>query len=241
MGNITDLNIHKYKLIIFDWDGTLVDSLPMYMTWDQLYVERFYDTHLPIEYFEELANKIKKKNPGHSEDEYFLYLDNEFGSGNTSIEVIWKNIYSLAPEIQSRICYKAHAPQALKKLRTTTNAKITLATNAELKDILFYSSQRSETAKHLSPIDYFDGIITLDDVLKPKPHPESFQKMIDRFSVDINEVLVFEDSFHGVSAAKAAGVDTILLDDSDAGNLEASAIADYSINSWQEIIAILNK
>lgn len=240
MNNEQRLDVSKYKLIIFDWDGTLVDSLPMYKVWDQLYVERFYDVKLPLEYFEELTRKIKQTNPGRSEDEYFLYLDRMFGDGKTAIEMIWKNIYSLAPEIQRSITYKPDAPVMLRKLRVATNAKIALATNAELKDIAFFSSDDSLTAKTLPPIGYFDKIVTLDDVQNPKPHPESFQKVVEHFSLDAEDVLVFEDSLHGLMAAKAAGLSTVLVSDGSLMDSQVEELADYTIHHWREIIEQLN-
>lgn len=240
MKNAQEINLRKYKLIIFDWDGTLVDSSSAYDAWDKLYVERFYNVNLPIGYFKNLANKIKKVDPGQSENEYFRYLDTEFGSGNTPIEEIWRNIYTLAPEIQSRIQYKRGAPRALKELRSATTAKITLATNSEQRDVAFFSSDQSSTAAQLSPIHYFDKIITLDDVNYPKPHPESFQKMIDYFSLEPQEVLIFEDSLPGLTAATATNADVVLFNDESVDHSDLIGMADYSIKSWEEIIELLN-
>jgi len=239
MKALKELDIHKYELIIFDWDGTLVDSLSAYEMWDKLYVEKFYGVEMSLEYFEELAARIKRVDPGRSEDEYFRYLDKKFGDGNVPIEEIWRNIYSLAPEIQSKIAYKEHATDLLKKLRLTTNANIALATNSQHRDIAFFSSIESATARFVSPIEYFDKIITLNDINNPKPDPESFQRIIDHFFVDASKVLIFEDSAHGVIAAKKTGADVVLFDDEDLKLSEAIEIADYTFNNWKEIIDLL--
>lgn len=239
MKALKELNLRKYKLIIFDWDGTLVDSLSAYEIWDKLYVKKFYGADMPLGYFKELATKIKKVDPGRSEDKYFQYLDKKFGNGSLLIEEMWKNIYSLAPEIQSKIIYKEHASELLKKLRLTTDAHIALATNSEQRDIAFFSSKDSATAQFVSPVDYFDKIITLNDVDNPKPHPESFQKIIDHFSVDASKVLIFEDSIHGIVAAKGSGADVALFDDAGLELPGAVDIADYTFSSWKEIIDLL--
>ena len=45
----------------------------------------------------------------------------------------------------------------------------------------------------------------IDDVKKPKPDPELFQKAAVSLGVKSNEALVFEDSLNGLRAAKTAG------------------------------------
>jgi HAD superfamily hydrolase (TIGR01509 family) len=239
MKTLKELDFRDYELIIFDWDGTLVDSSSAYEMWDKLYIEKFYNVEMPLEYFRELTARIKKVDPGRSEDEYFRYLDKQFGDGNVPIEEIWRNIYSLAPEIQSKITYKQHAADLLKRLRLTTNAYIALATNSEQRDIAFFSSMESATARFVSPKEYFDKIITLNDIDNPKPDPESFQRIIDHFFVDASKVLIFEDSVHGVIAAKKTGADVVLFDDEDLNLSEAIEIADYTFNNWKEIIDLL--
>lgn len=241
MKELKELDIHKYELIIFDWDGTLVDSLSAYEMWDRVYVKKFYGVEMPLEYFKELAAKIKRVDPGRSEDEYFRYLDKKFGHGNIPIEEIWKNVYSLAPEIQSKITYKKFAADMLKKLRLATTANIALATNSEKRDIAFFSSIESATARFVSPMEYFDKIITLDDVHDPKPDPESFQRIIDYFFVDARKVLIFEDSIYGVIAAKKTGADVVLLDDEELRPSKAINITDYTCKSWREIIDLISE
>lgn len=241
MNTLRELSIRDYELIIFDWDGTLVDSLSAYEMWDKLYVEKFYGAKVPLEYFKELTARIKKVDPGRSEDKYFRHLDKKFGDGNLPIAEIWRNVYSLAPEIQSKVTYKQHATDLLKRLRLTTSAHIALATNSERRDIEFFSSKLSATARFISPVEYFDKIITLDDIDKPKPHPESFRKIIDHFLVDASKVLIFEDSFHGVVAAKESGADVVLFDDATTKPTEVVDIADFVFCSWGEVIDLLIK
>ncbi len=231
------LSLNKYKLIIFDWDGTLVDSLESYEKWDRLYVQRFYGVDLSPQYFKDLIRDLKSVKPGSSEDEYFLYLDNKHGNGSTPIEKIWENIYSLAPDIQSQITYKDGAPELLKLLRSNTRAYLALATNAEKRDIEFFSSSSSQTASDLSPIEFFDSIVTSDDIKNRKPDPETFQKVIERYKVMPSEVLIFEDSVNGIMAAKSSGADVVAV----FGNDEANELADITIANWGELQSMLQE
>lgn len=229
------LSLQKYKLIIFDWDGTLVDSLGSYKLWDKLYVHKFYGIDLPVKYFEDLANNMKTVNRGSSDNRYFRYLDAEYGNGDTSMDKIWENIYSLSAEIQGKVVYMEGATEVLKLLRSKTDARLALATNAEMRDIQYFSSQESQTAKHLSPIDFFDTVVAVDHVEKPKPDPETFQKVIKQYAVDPSEVLIFEDSLNGVVAGRETGADVVAIFADDT----AKERAHYVINSWIEIMSIL--
>jgi HAD superfamily hydrolase (TIGR01509 family) len=229
------LKLQNYKLIIFDWDGTLVDSLAAYAEWDRLYVKRFYGVDLPIEYYEELALRLKSVVTKGEESKYFRHLDEQHGSGDKSMDQIWEDIYSLAPEIQRNVVYKENAVKVLKFFRSTTDAHVALATNAERRDIQFYSSEHSQTAQALSPLTFFNMIVTSDDVQYPKPHPQTFQKVIDAYGVAPREVLIFEDSHKGVQAALMAGADVIAI----SGDKTVADMAHGSIEHWADLPSVL--
>lgn len=55
-------------------------------------------------------------------------------------------------------------------------------------------------------IDPFDAIVCAEDVDCTKPSPDLFLKALDLLGVGPKETIVFEDSLHGVAAAKAAGL-----------------------------------
>ena len=235
MKKITALTLQRYKLFIFDWDGTLINSLESYKLWDRMYVQKFYDIDLPVKYFEDLAKDMKTITIGTAENPYFRYLDTEYGDGKTPMARIWENVYSLAAHIQSKTVYQEAAPEALSLLRAKTSVPITLATNAVMKDIRYYSSEESQTANHLSPIDFFDEIVTSDNIEKPKPNPEIFQKLVEQYAVDPRDVLIFEDTLDGVIAGKAAGADVVAI---HADN-SARERADYVLNNWAEMVILL--
>ncbi|MBT7739267.1 MAG: HAD-IA family hydrolase, partial [Cryomorphaceae bacterium] len=63
--------------------------------------------------------------------------------------------------------------------------------------------------KELEIYDDFDSIICGDEVDNGKPNPEMFNKTIDRFKINKNECLIFEDSLEGIKAAKNSGINVI--------------------------------
>ena len=67
--------------------------------------------------------------------------------------------------------------------------------------------------REISLNEYFDRIVTLDDVKMPKPDPEVYQQLINFYAVPPEKVLVFEDSLLGTTAAKTTGTTVIAIED----------------------------
>jgi beta-phosphoglucomutase len=59
----------------------------------------------------------------------------------------------------------------------------------------------------------FDTLVTADDVSNGKPHPESYELLVERLGDGIapSDVLVFEDTEAGITSAKDAGVRCIAV------------------------------
>lgn len=78
------------------------------------------------------------------------------------------------------------------------------------------SSRNPHAVHHLGTaglLDLFDTVVTRDDVVNPKPHPEPYLMAAGRLGVDPRDCLALEDSFAGVTAAHAAGMQTIMVPD----------------------------
>ncbi|MDB5145532.1 MAG: family phosphatase [Mucilaginibacter sp.] len=58
---------------------------------------------------------------------------------------------------------------------------------------------------------YFKAIVSADDVIFSKPHPETFLKAAQLLNVEPTDCLVFEDVPKGVEAAQNAGMNAIVL------------------------------
>ncbi|PIJ50527.1 fructose-1-phosphate/6-phosphogluconate phosphatase [Erwinia sp. OLTSP20] len=57
--------------------------------------------------------------------------------------------------------------------------------------------------------DYFDVIVGADDVTKHKPEPDTFLRCARLMGVAADRCIVFEDADFGVQAAHAAGMDVV--------------------------------
>ncbi len=58
---------------------------------------------------------------------------------------------------------------------------------------------------------YFDALVSADDVVESKPHPETFLKAAEKLGVLPNECLVFEDTPKGVEAANNAAMKCVVI------------------------------
>jgi HAD superfamily hydrolase (TIGR01509 family) len=61
--------------------------------------------------------------------------------------------------------------------------------------------------------DQFDAVITRDDVVNPKPHPEPYLLAARKLRTPPAECLAIEDSLAGVRSAHAAGMQTLMVPD----------------------------
>ncbi|MDO4775847.1 MAG: HAD family phosphatase [Cardiobacteriaceae bacterium] len=81
---------------------------------------------------------------------------------------------------------------------------------------LVTSDSLDRTLEDFSHTDYslmqcFSVIITVDDVVNPKPDPEPYLRATAFLGIDPQHALVVEDSDHGANAALAAGANVLLL------------------------------
>lgn len=72
--------------------------------------------------------------------------------------------------------------------------------------------------------DYFESIVSGEDVDRPKPDPQVFQVAAERMGVEPTRTLVLEDSLNGVRAGAGGGFVTVMVPDMIAPTDEIRAI-----------------
>ena len=60
-------------------------------------------------------------------------------------------------------------------------------------------------------LQYLDFYLSNQDVKKPKPDPEIYNKAIGRLQLKPDEVMIIEDNDHGIKAAKATGENVMIV------------------------------
>ena len=83
------LDISKFELIIFDFDGVIADSLGAYRELDRLVIKDLYGVDERIEEIEKMSEKIKTGAINNSENDYYRFIDQKYGDGCKSLDEIW--------------------------------------------------------------------------------------------------------------------------------------------------------
>ena len=180
------------KGIIFDMDGTIVDSLPYhYKAWKIFFKEN------KVENF---SKKLKDYKGGGTLDLMTAVYGNKYSRKELKImtddkEIIFREIYknNVVPIMGFMDMFE---------LIKSKNILVGLASNAIRKNVKMILSE-------LKIYEKFDSIICGDEVRKGKPDPEMFDETVDRFNLKKEECLIFEDSVEGVSAAVNSKVDVV--------------------------------
>jgi HAD superfamily hydrolase (TIGR01509 family) len=99
------------------------------------------------------------------------------------------------------------------------------------------SSSLEWVVGHLSThgiMDRFCAILTRDGRLRPKPHPDLYLAALTALGVRGDEAVAFEDSRHGVTAAKEAGLFCVAVPNSMTARMDLSR-ADLVATSLTEV------
>jgi beta-phosphoglucomutase len=88
---------------------------------------------------------------------------------------------------------------------------------------------------------YFDAIISGNDVKKGKPDPEPYLLTAARLDVEPAEALVVEDSVNGIRSGQAAGCKVVGLTTSFERETLEKAGADFVIDGFNELSALLGE
>jgi len=101
---------------------------------------------------------------------------------------------------------------------------------------LYTSNVRDEVDRLVSAFPVFaglDGIVTGEDVSRSKPDPEGFSLLAKTLGVAPECCVVFEDSVAGLTAAKAAGMQTIAVTHRCADEAAVRRIADRVVVHYE--------
>ena len=191
---------HPFSAIIFDFDGVILDSEPLHY---EAVTDVLNKLGLKLNYKEYTEKYI-----GLSDKEMFpMLLKN-------------KGFHFSADAISSLINEKIDAYTHIINnhhelpLITGVDLYIHKAIQNDKKIAICTGSTKNEisiTLAKLMLIHLFNTIVTAEDVRHGKPSPESYLLTAKRLGVPANQCIVIEDTPHGITAAKNAGMYVIAL------------------------------
>jgi len=189
--------------LVFDFDGTILDTEePDYLAWQEVYVA--HGTTLPLEVWAEHI--------GTSGDVFdpVAYLEGQIARPLDGVAIREERRVRL----RELIVAKTVMPGVQDYLTEAARRGLGLAVAS--------SSPRAWVAGHLERLGldaYFAAIITSDDVPRVKPDPALYRAALAALGLSGVEAIAFEDSAHGLAAAKAAGLHCVVVPNSATRNL----------------------
>ena len=211
----------RLQSAIFDMDGTLLDSMPI---WKGLGASMLRE--LGIEPAPELEAKMKtlslRDGVAYCKDYYQL---------PQSVEELVGLVFD---KIHEFYCEKVQPKPGVEKFLSLLKMEgvwmyVATATDRPL----------AEAALRHAGIDgYFRGLITSQEVGVGKGEsPEIYERAMRRLQSNKKDTVVFEDAFHAIQTAKAAGFRVAAVyDAAEEENQPAiQQIADYYIRSFEEM------
>jgi beta-phosphoglucomutase len=180
--------VRPARAIVFDFNGTLSDDEPILC---EIFVELFAEHGKPLsaqEYFDSLA--------GHADDEIVMRW---LGRDHRDVPaVVAERIARYRAALSDGSSVHAPVRDAVRyAAERVPLGVVTGATRSEVEPVL--------EAAGLT--ECFCTVITADDVMEGKPHPEGYLKALGHLKIpDAADVVVFEDTEAGVASAKAAGM-----------------------------------
>ena len=234
--------LSNLELVIFDLDGTLIDSNGTHNYLDIELARSLGENKSSEEILEERDEVIKNNNTGDIYLNYCNYLKTKYNSSLSANEILQFR-RDLSKKISKDIKYKTDADKIIKYLKNH-NIKLALATVSRKETIDIYINENENIKNKCNIKDYFDLIVTKDDVTLKKPNPEVYNKIIKKFQIkDLSKCVVVEDSLTGVLAAKNANLDVIVIYDkySDKDREKINELADYNVSDYKELIHLFEE
>ena len=213
--------LQDIRAVIFDLDGSLVDSMWMWRAIDIEYLGRF---GIPLP--EDLQSRIE----GMSFSETAVYFKEHFPIPD-SIDRIKEDWNRMAwDKYANEVPLKPGIPEFLERCREE-GIKLGIATSNSRQLV-------ENIAKVHNLRNYFFCIMTGCDVAHGKPSPDIYLAVAEALDCPPSQCLVFEDIIPGIQAGKAAGMRVCAVEDAYSVNdrERKKALADYYISDYYAIL-----
>lgn len=206
------------KAVIFDMDGLLVDSEPVWSLVDQEFLAHYGKTYRPLD---------KSRFMGSGVREFIKFMKKKFSLPGGEEKLLSERMAIFQSLITKDPKLMPGAEDLLGEF--SKNGYLLAMATGNTRQMMDLMTEDLKIRK------YFDVTVSSDEVPKGKPAPDVFLEAARRLKVKAGECLVLEDAINGVVAAKAAGMKAIAVYDQRYNRPESFTEADLVVGSLREI------
>lgn len=209
----------EIKGAIFDLDGTIIDSMPM---WYSLYGNYIIESQ--VEPTQEFLDFLRHASIPVAAKRF----SEEFNLG--SAEEIEKKLYShVADYYENRATIRPNVDKLIKKLHAD-GVKMCVATATE-------SGHARNALLHTGLLEYFCDVLSCKDLGIEKNKPDIYFAALSRLGAEQGDAVVFEDALHAVETAKQGGFYVVAIYEQNAENhSRVKELADKYISDYDELL-----
>ncbi len=209
---------------LFDFDGTLVDSMPIYIDTMLQILEDF-----DIDYPEDIVKIITPLGTQGTAD-YYL----ELGVPLSKEEIIERMGRGMVEAYFTRIPAKEGVIETLRVLKDRGDRLNVLTASPHIT--------LDACLKRLGIFDWFDHVWSCDDFATTKADPEIYKQVAARIGVPVGDVLFLDDNLNAIRTAQAAGMQVCGVHDvsSEAYTEEMKQVAEKYVENFKELITNRN-
>ncbi len=204
------------KAVIFDLDGTLIDSEPVYFESEKIWLGGF-----GIAYSQEMNHKyLGRGSAAMIADLLAMFPDSAMSKFGIEELVRQKDeaYLELAPRMVKAFPQVLSFANSLHKM----DVAMAIASGSTLKVI-------NSMVESLGFTHFFNCIVSAEEIKTGKPAPDIFLETARRMAVEPENCLVLEDSKNGVLSAKAAGMHCVVLPDPELPFFAEQELADILV------------
>lgn len=191
------IDLSKKKYFLFDMDGTLIDLEQLNYNCFKDAVKKSCSRDLSFEEYMQYMAGVGSK---HGFENYFQSVNVQIPDVDEVVKGYraQKEFY-LQNHFDEVVTIKEGAKEFLAKAKSL-GKKLAIGTST-FKGFAYLIIEKSGLK------EYFDSIVTVDDVQKTKPAPDIFFEALKRLDGTVNEAVIFEDSGNGVKSAENSGIE----------------------------------
>ena len=211
-------NSSSIRAVIFDMDGLLVDSEPYWRVAETNVFGRLSVAPNEEEFEAMMGNRIQ---------EVITKWHNKYPWDNFDLTATQNEIINEVATLVTQNSNLLPGVQRTLEFFNEKNVPMVVASSSPLMLI-------KKLLSHYSVIDNFKGLYSAEFEMRGKPAPDVFLTASKELGVEPQLCLVFEDSYNGVVAAKAANMKCVAVPSPEYLHQDRFEIADLKLPSLKE-------